>query len=92
MCVSLAADTFGSLEAVKTVADLVLPCDGEIVTVNPSVKSEAILVNQDPYGEGVLSSHCFFFFISKVCERQMAAQRERTGGRGRGGGGQVGLL
>jgi len=45
-------DTFGSIEAVKTVADLLLPVAGEIVEFNTALEDEPALVNSDPYGEG----------------------------------------
>ncbi|MFA6400098.1 MAG: glycine cleavage system protein GcvH [Salinivirgaceae bacterium] len=45
-------DTFGTIEAVKTVSDLFLPISGEIVELNPKLESAPELVNKDPYGEG----------------------------------------
>lgn len=44
-------EIFGTVEAVKTVADLFAPVAGEIVEVNAALES-AETVNQDPYGEG----------------------------------------
>ena len=50
---SLEAHTvFGSVEAVKTVSDLVLPVSGTINEVNPALAASPELVNTDPYGEG----------------------------------------
>lgn len=46
-----AHEIFGTVEAVKTVADLFAPVAGEIVEVNPALDS-AETVNQDPYGSG----------------------------------------
>jgi glycine cleavage system H protein len=43
---------FGTVEAVKTVSDLFLPCGAEILEVNPKLESNPELVNHDPYGEG----------------------------------------
>lgn len=43
---------FGTVEAVKTVSDLLLPATGTITEVNPKLDSQPELVNQDPYGEG----------------------------------------
>lgn len=43
---------FGTIEAVKTVSDLFMPVDGEIVEVNDKLESEPELVNNDPYGDG----------------------------------------
>lgn len=42
----------GTIEAVKTVAQLFAPVTGKVIEVNESLESEASLVNQDPYGEG----------------------------------------
>ena len=47
-----ANDTFGSVEAVKTVSDLFMPVSGEIVEVNEALENEPELVNSDPYGAG----------------------------------------
>jgi glycine cleavage system H protein len=50
---SLAAEeTFGTVEAVKTVSDLFLPAAGKIIEVNPALEATPELVNSDPYGEG----------------------------------------
>jgi glycine cleavage system H protein len=45
-------DVFGSVEAVKTVADLYMPVSGEILEVNAGLNDEPELVNSDPYGNG----------------------------------------
>lgn len=45
-------DAFGSVEAVKTVADLYMPVSGEIVEVNSGLNDEPESVNNDPYGKG----------------------------------------
>jgi glycine cleavage system H protein len=45
-------EVFGSIEAVKTVADLLLPVAGEVVEFNEALEGEPALVNSDPYGEG----------------------------------------
>jgi glycine cleavage system H protein len=44
--------TFGTIEAVKTVADLYAPCSGKVLEVNPKLTSSPEIVNRDPYGEG----------------------------------------
>ena len=43
--------TFGSIEAVKTVADLYAPVSGQLLEVN-NVNAAPDSVNKDPYGEG----------------------------------------
>ena len=47
-------DTFGTVEAVKTVSDLFMPLSGEILSVNPKLESTPEIVNKDPYGDGWL--------------------------------------
>lgn len=47
-------DTFGTIEAVKTVSDLFMPVGGKVLEVNPALESAPELVNKDPYGEGWL--------------------------------------
>lgn len=46
-----AGEAFGSIEAVKTVADLLMPCTGEVVEFNQALE-DASSINNDPYGEG----------------------------------------
>jgi glycine cleavage system H protein len=43
---------FGTVEAVKTVADLYMPVSGSILEVNPELAGKPELVNEDPYGQG----------------------------------------
>ncbi|MCQ2277434.1 MAG: glycine cleavage system protein GcvH [Bacteroidales bacterium] len=45
-------EVFGTIEAVKTVADLMLPVAGEVVEFNEALEANPALVNSDPYGEG----------------------------------------
>ena len=45
-------ETFGSIEAVKTVSDLFMPVGGEVIGVNGALEDKPELVNKDPYGEG----------------------------------------
>ncbi|HHM01737.1 MAG TPA: glycine cleavage system protein GcvH [Caldithrix abyssi] len=47
-----ANDTFGTIEAVKAVADLYSPLDGEVVEVNEALEDAPDTVNNDPYGAG----------------------------------------
>ena len=47
-----AGDTFGTIEAVKTVADLALPVSGEVIEFNSDLESDAAVINSDPYGKG----------------------------------------
>ena len=45
-------DTFGTIEAVKTVSDLYMPVDGEIVKANPALEDTPELVNSEPFEGG----------------------------------------
>ena len=45
-------EVFGSVEAVKTVSDLFMPINGEVVAFNDKLEEEPELMNTDPYGEG----------------------------------------
>jgi len=45
-------EPFGTIEAVKTVADLFAPVSGKIIEINQDLEDNPELVNSDPYGEG----------------------------------------
>ncbi len=45
-------EVFGTVEAVKTVSDLLLPVGGTILELNEKLADEPELINKDPYGEG----------------------------------------
>ena len=45
-------EVFGTVEAVKTVSDLFMPLDGEVLEVNENLEGEPELVNADPYEKG----------------------------------------
>ncbi len=45
-------ETFGTIEAVKTVSDLYMPVDGEIVEANPALEDTPELVNSEPFEGG----------------------------------------
>lgn len=47
-----AGETFGAIEAVKTVADALMPVSGKVVEVNPDLEGAPETVNSDPYGAG----------------------------------------
>jgi glycine cleavage system H protein len=47
-----AGDTFGTIEAVKTVADLLAPVSGKIIEINSSINDNPEVVNNDPYEAG----------------------------------------
>ncbi len=45
-------EEFGTVESVKTVSELNMPTDAEIVEVNESLADHPEAVNEDPYGKG----------------------------------------
>jgi glycine cleavage system H protein len=52
---SLAKDeSYGEVESVKAVSDVISPLTGEVVAVNAKVVEEPETINDDPYGEGWL--------------------------------------
>ena len=46
------SDVFGTVEAVKTVSDLFMPVDGEVLEFNTELESSPEVVNEDPYEKG----------------------------------------
>ena len=49
-----AEEVFGSVEAVKTVSDLMMPVSGEVLALNEALESTPELINTDPYEAGWL--------------------------------------
>jgi glycine cleavage system H protein len=47
-----AGQSFGTIEAVKTVAELYAPVSGTVEAVNTALAADAGVINQDPYGKG----------------------------------------
>jgi glycine cleavage system H protein len=45
-------DVFGTIEAVKTVSDMFMPVDGNVIEKNALLESKPEQVNKDPYGQG----------------------------------------
>ena len=45
-------EVFGTVEAVKTVSDLLLPVAGAVLELNAKLEDEPEVINKDPYGEG----------------------------------------
>ena len=46
--------SYGEVESVKAVSDVIAPLSGEVVEVNQAVVDAPEKVNEDPYGEGWL--------------------------------------
>ena len=47
-----ANEVFGTVEAVKTVSDLMLPVSGEVLEFNEALNDNPGIINTDPYNEG----------------------------------------
>lgn len=45
-------ENFGAIEAVKTVADALMPVSGKVIEVNAELEGAPETVNKDPYGAG----------------------------------------
>jgi glycine cleavage system H protein len=45
-------EAFGTIEAVKTVTDIFMPVNGEVLELNPVAVDAQEKLNKDPYGEG----------------------------------------
>jgi len=46
--------SYGEVESVKAVSDVVAPLSGEVLEVNEKAVGEPEIINEDPYGEGWL--------------------------------------
>ncbi|MDP3462806.1 MAG: glycine cleavage system protein H, partial [Bacteroidales bacterium] len=47
-----AEETFGTIEAVKTVSDMFMPVSGTVTEFNEALADAPETVNKDPYGKG----------------------------------------
>ncbi|MDP1621035.1 MAG: glycine cleavage system protein GcvH [Bacteroidales bacterium] len=45
-------ESFGTIEAVKTVSDMFMPVGGEVLEFNESLTTTPEIINQDPYEKG----------------------------------------
>jgi glycine cleavage system H protein len=45
-------ESFGTIEAVKTVSDMFMPVSGEVLEFNEELTTTPEAINQDPYGKG----------------------------------------
>lgn len=45
-------ETFGTIEAVKTVSDMFMPISGKVIEFNEELENAPELINKDPYGKG----------------------------------------
>jgi glycine cleavage system H protein len=49
-----AGESYGEVESVKAVSDLIAPLTGEILEVNAALADAPETINEDPYGDGWL--------------------------------------
>ena len=47
-------ESYGEVESVKAVSDLIAPLSGEVVEVNEALLDAPEAINEDPYGDGWL--------------------------------------
>ena len=47
-----AGETFGTVEAVKTVSDMFMPVAGEVLEFNEELTTQPEIINKDPYEKG----------------------------------------
>ena len=47
-------ESYGEIESVKAVSDIIAPLSGEVLEVNAKAVDEPEIVNDDPYGDGWL--------------------------------------
>jgi glycine cleavage system H protein len=47
-------ESYGEVESVKAVSDVIAPLSGEVIAVNQAAVDEPETVNEDPYGDGWL--------------------------------------
>ena len=47
-------ETFGSIESVKEVVDLISPVSGTVVVINEDILEDVSIINRDPYDTGWL--------------------------------------
>ncbi len=45
-------ESFGTIEAVKTVSDMYAPCSGKVLELNKELTDNPEFINNDPYGKG----------------------------------------
>ena len=45
-------EVFGTIEAVKTVSDMMMPIAGEVIEFNEELETTPELINKDPFGKG----------------------------------------
>jgi len=49
---TVCGESFGTIEAVKAVSDLIAPVSGKILEINAALNDDPSVVNTDPYGDG----------------------------------------
>ncbi len=61
-----AGESFGTVESVKVVNDLIGPITGTVVELNPAIETDPAVANRDPYGEGWL--------LTVKCDEELPAE------------------
>lgn len=73
-------ESFGSVESIKVVNDLIAPLSGEVVEINAAIEEDPTLANTDPYGDGWLlivladSDQCGQLMDEEAYERYLHGQ------------------
>jgi len=67
-----AMQSMGTIEAVKTVADLYAPVSGVVAAVNGALEQSPDLVNKDPFGDG------WFVRVKMKNRRELDALMDRA--------------
>ena len=50
----VAGESYGEVESLKAVSELIAPLSGEVTEVNRALEADAELINSEPYGAGWL--------------------------------------
>jgi glycine cleavage system H protein len=80
-------EVFGTIEAVKTVSDLMMPVSGEILEFNEVLEDNAAAINSDPYGEGwiikikIILRLWYYFIINLVVKVTKQSKFDYFGGK-----------
>lgn len=50
----VAGESYGEVESLKAVSELIAPISGEVTEINDALESDAEMINAEPYGAGWL--------------------------------------
>lgn len=74
-----AGETFGTIEAVKTVSDVYLPVNGRIAEINSAIAENPEIINSDPFGNGWIVRITVADNVDASALMDAAAYRELVG-------------